>query len=134
MKYENLNQKLLAKRLLAEQPSKPEILIEKLLADIAQLKNDLNHLHYIIQPLPVPKPNEKTKILELAIKNASRQMHTAFHLCHVSNAILTTVSFPDGTYRLTFRKEKMKTNHFNSPQWTMRTPNRVGKRLIFNYL
>ena len=113
MKHENLNRKLIAKQLLAEHLSKPEILIEKLLADIAQLKNDLNHLHYIIQPLPVPKPNEKTKILELAIKNASRQMYTAFHLCQVPNAILTTVNFPDGTYRLTFRKEKSKTNYLN---------------------
>jgi excinuclease UvrABC nuclease subunit len=106
MKDENSKRELLAKQLLAQYESNPEILIEKLLADIAHLKNDLNHLHYIIQP--VPKANEKTKILELAIKNASRQMHTAFHLCHVPNAILTTVSFPDGTYRLTFRKEKAK--------------------------
>jgi|GEM_PF-4303334 len=102
MKYENLKRKILANQLLAQYKSNPEILIEKLLADIAQLKNDLNHLHYIIQPLPVQKPNEKTEILERAIKNASRQMHTAFHLCHVPNAILTTVSFPDGDYRLSF--------------------------------
>jgi len=117
MKDENLERQLLADQLLAEHASNPEILIEKLLADIADMKDRLSHLHYIIQPQPVPKPNEKIKILDLAIKNASRQMHTAFHLCHVPNAILTTVSFPDGTYRLTFRKVKAK------PIFSIRTTN-----------
>ena len=113
MKDENLQRKILVNRLLTQYESNPEILIEKLLSDIAHMKDQLNHLHYIIQPLPVPKPNEKTKILERTIKGASWQMHTAFHLCHVPNAILTTVSFPDGTYRLTFRKEKAKSIFFN---------------------
>jgi hypothetical protein len=49
MKDENLKRELLAKQLLAQYESNPEILIEKLLADIAHLKNDLNHLHYIIR-------------------------------------------------------------------------------------
>ncbi len=113
MKDEDLKQKLLAKRLLAEHASNPEILVERLLADIACLNDQLNHLQYIVQPLPVQNPNAKTKILEQAIKGASRQMHTAFQLCHVPNAILTTVTFPDGTYKLTFRKEKPETNFLN---------------------
>lgn len=104
---DDMNMKLTirAQRLLAKHESNPERIIKRLLADIDCLNDRLNRLHPIVRAQPIPHTHEKNMILELAIKGASRQMHTAFQLCHVPNAILTTVTFPDGNYRLTFRRE-----------------------------
>lgn len=113
MKYENLKRSLLAKQLLAQSQSNPERVVLKLLRDLSSLQAQLEELHSVVLKQPVPLATEKGLMLDCAIKSASLNMHAAFHRCHVPNAILSTVRFPDGLYKLTFQKVARESKDMN---------------------
>lgn len=106
MKDESLRRKLLVKQLMENAGGCPEQLVEQLLEELTQVQSELDRMNSSAPPIPITDPNRKRAVLDEAIKKAAFQMHRAFNTCQVPNAILTTVTFPDGNYRLTFQRIK----------------------------
>ncbi|MCB9190302.1 MAG: hypothetical protein H6602_01365 [Flavobacteriales bacterium] len=102
MKDRSLNRNQLAKQLLEH--DSPRQIIEQLLEELDRVRSELGQMKSYPPAMPISDPRQKQIILNAAIKKAAFQMHRAFNTCQVPNAILTTVNFPDGDYRLTFQK------------------------------
>lgn len=114
MKDDSLRKKLLKKQLMENSRDSKEKMLELLLEEVARLQSELNRHNSCAPPIPITDPNQKRVVLHEAIKQAAFQMHRAFNACQVPNAILTTVTVPDGSYRLTFyritQEDKQTTN------------------------
>lgn len=92
----------IAIQLLSEEGVTPEQVVEKLLQDSIAMADQLKAFGMVTSVEPTQDAREKQRILQMAITNGVRQLHTAFHLCGVPNKIRTKVSFPDGDYELQF--------------------------------
>lgn len=114
MKDESLRRKLLVKQLMENSGDSPEQLLERLLEEVARLQSELDQLNSDAPPSPVSDPDQQREVIGSAIKKAASQMHRAFNTCQVPNAILTTVTFPDGSYRLTFQRIKQDDKPINN--------------------
>jgi major membrane immunogen (membrane-anchored lipoprotein) len=93
-----------ARQMLAQEGLTPEDVVTKLLDDAAAVAEKLEAFGMVTQVEPSKDDREKQHILKEAIIGSARKLHTAFHLCAVPNAIRTTVTFPDGEYKIEFKR------------------------------